>query len=75
MGNCLGKKRACEEFTAPQLEPINRSDNAGNINFLCRFNLSYYNREQIYLIQKHFYQNITNSVGRLRLSNDYHTLQ
>ena len=55
MGNCLGKKRACEDFTAPQLEPINRSDNAGNINFLCRLNLSYYNEEQIFIIQKHFY--------------------
>ena len=49
MGNCFGKKRACEDVTAPQLEPINRSDNAGNI-FFCRLNLSYYNREQIKLI-------------------------
>ena len=57
MGNCLRKKRAREVFTAPQLEPINRSDNAGNINFLCRLNLSYYNRKQIHIIQKHFLSN------------------
>jgi len=32
MGNCLGKKRVREDFTEPQLEPINRSDNSAKTN-------------------------------------------